>query len=157
MGRQGRGRKPYSERREPALALRAKGLSLSGIATALGCTRQGVHYLLTVREPRRHRQPLRCTTCGRPLGALGLPGPEGLCLPCLKRSGPVTVREWLRAYRLAAGLSQRAAGLKAGVGVGSVAGWERGSCRPRPRSLRRPAWALGVAPSMLDPQRGEEA
>jgi transcriptional regulator with XRE-family HTH domain len=63
----------------------------------------------------------------------------------------------LRAYRLAAGLSQRGLGHKAGVSGCSVSDWERGAARPRPRSLRRLARALGVEPAELDPLRGEGA
>jgi hypothetical protein len=58
MGGPGSGPKPFSARRERARRLRAGGLSLSGIARALGCTKQGVHYLLTGRGPGREQPPL---------------------------------------------------------------------------------------------------
>ena len=67
---------------------------------------------------------------------------------------PAAVGERLRAYRLAAGLSQAALGRKAGVSSGSVSEWERGQHCPRPGQLRRLAGALGVAVADLDPDRG---
>jgi DNA-binding XRE family transcriptional regulator len=149
MGGPGSGPKPFSPRREQARRLRAGGLSLSGIARALGCTKQGVHYLLAGREPHGPRVPLRCTGCDRPLKALGLPSEAGLCLRCVRYAAAVGER--LRAYRLAAGLSQRALGRQAGVSGGAVSEWERGLKRPRPSFLRRLAGALGVAPAKLDP------
>jgi DNA-binding XRE family transcriptional regulator len=151
MGGPGSGPKPFSTRRARARRLRAGGLSLSGIARTLGCTKQGAHYLLAGREPHRRRQPLGCPGCGRPLKALGLPGEEGLCLRCVGHAAAVGER--LRAYRLAAGLSQRALGREAGVSGGAVSEWERGAKRPRPACLRRLAGALGVEPAKLDPQR----
>ena len=142
MRGKGSGRRSDPAKRAEARALRARGLAQ--VAEALGITRQGAHYLLVGRKPRRSRVPLHCPRCGAALGAVGLPGEEGLCLPCLQRPGLVGVGDRLRAHRLAAGLSRAQLGRKADLAEATVGQLEHGENVPRPETLRKLAEALGV-------------
>jgi transcriptional regulator with XRE-family HTH domain len=149
----GGGTKPDQGKRGRARELRDRGLSLGQIAEALGITRQGAHYLLAGRVPRRNRRPLHCPRCGRQFQAVGLPGEEGPCVQCLKGPGPVTVGDRVRAHRLAAGLTRAELTRRAGLGNTALRRLERGTVRPISRTLARLAEALGVGVAELDPLR----
>jgi transcriptional regulator with XRE-family HTH domain len=85
--------------------------------------------------------------------------PPALCLACLEDWPEAPFGQRLRAYWLAAGLSQEGLGRRLGVDVASVSRWEKGVSRPR-TPLRRLADALGVeVTAFLDepaprPQKG---
>jgi transcriptional regulator with XRE-family HTH domain len=152
MGGPGSGRKPNLRRRRRVAALRARGLSLGAIARALGVSREGASRMLRAAGMDASAPPVRCPRCraevltpepgGRP--------PPALCLACLEDWPEAPFGQRLRAYRLAAGLSQEGLGRRLGVDVASVSRWEKGVNRPR-TPLHRLAEALGVEPGELLP------
>jgi transcriptional regulator with XRE-family HTH domain len=151
-----RGRKPNLKRRRKAAELRARGLTLVEVGRRMGCTKQAVHYLLGLRGPSpRPPKPVGCPACGADLG----PAPNPLdyapapCLPCLAQRPRTPLGQRLRAHRIARGLSRKALAEQAGVGASGITPMERGERRPRPRTLRKLAEALGVEVGQLAPKR----
>jgi hypothetical protein len=107
-------------------------------------SRSGVYHLL--RPPKRRRFPVRCPRCGvliRPDGNLW-DAAGALCLGCPAKATATPLAEWVRAYRVAVGLSQRELARRAGVAVRVIAYLETGRrASPRPATLARLAAVLG--------------
>jgi transcriptional regulator with XRE-family HTH domain len=134
------GRGKHSERKRRlrlALQLRTEGLSLEEIGRRLGCSGQAVWQLLGNygREPVPYGL-IRCCHCDREIvrgrRTLRNNGPVS-CLGCLERRRVTRFGERLKAFRVAAGLSQREVTERTGLSRHAVLELER--------TGRGPAWA----------------
>jgi transcriptional regulator with XRE-family HTH domain len=138
------GRKPNIQRRREAARLRAQGLNLKDIAKRFGITRQGAGSLL---RPLRKPPAVFCRRCGAAIpsaGALRRDIGQALCVDCLAKYPAAPLEDRLRAYRLAAGLTQSELARQAGVWPTSVAVCEKGRAQPRAATLARLAAVLGA-------------
>jgi transcriptional regulator with XRE-family HTH domain len=120
---------------------------LSGLIRVLGTALVG-------GEDVRYRQPcgrgggaVYCRECSGRIGS----GPAGFttnapayCLTCLARHPGAAFGERLKAYRLAAGLTQDQLSERAGVDVSRVTKFESGRSLPQWRTLRKLVGVLGV-------------
>jgi transcriptional regulator with XRE-family HTH domain len=143
------GRKPNQERRRQAPRLRAEGLTLEEIGNRLGVCRQGAAYLLA---PLREPPAVDCRRCGAALnspGATSRDAGKALSLPCVGKCPEASFGERLKAFRLAAGLSQSELARKAGVWPSIIHKYELKGHRLRPGALARLARALGVPAEAL--------
>jgi hypothetical protein len=100
MGGRGSGPKRDQVKRDRALKMRRRGLTVIKIARKLGVTLQAVDHLLADLEPVRCRAS-DAEVC-RPRKGLWL-GKKPLCLACLAKRPDAPFPERLRAYRLARG------------------------------------------------------
>jgi transcriptional regulator with XRE-family HTH domain len=147
MGGKNSGRRPDLGRRRRAAALRAQGLSLAQVGRRLGVTKQAAAQLL--RPPPAWSM---CPSCGK---ALPADARGGRCPACVAADPGVPFPERLRAFRLAAGLTQAQLGARAQLCVASVCNYECGRGRPRPRLLAALARVLGPGlQAPPDPGRG---
>ncbi len=64
--------------------------------------------------------------------------------PGLARSPGALLAQRLKSHRLAAGLTRTESEDRAGIGRGTVGGYEAGAHAPRPAALARLAKALGL-------------
>jgi transcriptional regulator with XRE-family HTH domain len=123
-----------------ALQLRSEGLTLEEIGGRLGCSRQAVWALLGNygREPVPYGL-IRCCHCNRDVvrgsRTLRNNGPVS-CLGCLERRRVTRFGERLKAFRVAAGLSQQQVSERTGLATHSLIELER--------TGRGPAWATLV-------------
>jgi transcriptional regulator with XRE-family HTH domain len=143
------GRKPNLERRREAARLRAEGLTLKESGSRLGVCRQGAVYLL---GPLREPPAVACRRCGAALnspGAASRDAGKALCLPCVGKCPEASFGERLKAFRLAAGLTQSELARKASVVPSMIHKYELKGHRPRPSALARLARALGVPAAAL--------
>jgi DNA-binding XRE family transcriptional regulator len=90
--------------------LRAQGLTEAEIGARLGITRQAVHVLLTrYAQDKVPLTGIRCWECGR-LATAGYftkkVNKHVLCLRCVERRPDTPFGTRLKAFRLAAGLTQ---------------------------------------------------
>jgi transcriptional regulator with XRE-family HTH domain len=121
--------------------------ALSGLIRALGTALVGGKYM---RYPQAHGTgggPVYCLECQGRIGS----GPAGFttnapayCLTCLARHRDANFGERLKAYRLAAGLTQRDLSEQAGVFVGRLTECESGRSVPQWRTVRKLVDALGL-------------
>jgi transcriptional regulator with XRE-family HTH domain len=141
------GRKPNYERRGRILELRAEGMSFAKIARMVGVTPEGVRQ--TLRPKPRHRSLfVRCRECGGQINAAGaVPRDDGdvLCLRCLSRQPAVPFGEYLKAFRLEAGLKIIELSRKVGLKPNVITSYEHGRVgAPSWQNLVRLFQALGV-------------
>jgi DNA-binding XRE family transcriptional regulator len=125
------------KRRRLAAKLRAQGLTEAVIGAKLGITKQAVHVLLT-----RHAQDkvpltgIRCWECGR-LAATGYftmkVNQHVLCLRCVERRPNTPFGTRLKAFRLAAGLTQEQLAERTGLKPSTIGNMEG-------RRYISPAW-----------------
>jgi DNA-binding XRE family transcriptional regulator len=107
--------------------LRARGLTFTEIGRQLGVTRQCV--TVTLAKAGVPPLPINCRECEgvivahRPGNRPSLPA---LCLGCLARHPDASFADRLRAFRLAAGLTQGELADQAGLPKGTVNGYEQG-------------------------------
>jgi transcriptional regulator with XRE-family HTH domain len=129
-----RGRQPDFRRRRRAADLRRQGLTESEIGAELGCTKQNVSHLLKGQnvEPR---YTLYCSGCNSVIAQ----GPPTLrlngsahCVACLQKLPAPTLGQRIKAYRIAADLTQAELAQRIGVNVMTVSYWER--------DLKTPVW-----------------
>src|SRR5947209_11389108 len=100
-----RGTPPKLKRHRLIAKLRATGMSYRKIGERLGVTRQCVHATLKKSGPVGLAS-IVCCACGRKIGPRrGLSPDPVFCLSCLPSDASFGQR--LRAYRVAAGLTQR--------------------------------------------------
>jgi DNA-binding XRE family transcriptional regulator len=131
------GHKPdpaVQKRREGAVRLRAKGLSMAEIGERIGYTRQATWELLSnYGQGRTPPGTINCCHCGQAITT----GHDQLrnngevpCHECLARQpeGPFGLR--LKAFRLAAGLTQAALADASGVLLATVRGYENDDVGP---------------------------
>jgi transcriptional regulator with XRE-family HTH domain len=123
--------------------LRGRGLTLQEIGDRLGISRQRVHALLkneSVTAPG-----ITCRRCGQEIapwpGASRNLGPV-YCLDCLPAS--VSFGQRLRAYRVAAKLTQAELAGRIGVPPGMICYWERDQRRPMRRNVAALIGVLGA-------------
>jgi transcriptional regulator with XRE-family HTH domain len=141
------GRRPNFERRERIFELRAEGMSYVQIARVVGVTSECVRQTVNPK-PRLRSMCVRCRACGgqiNPAGAVPRDDGDVLCLPCISRRPDVPFGEYLKAFRLEAGLKivdlSRKVGLKANV----ITSYEHGRVgAPSWQNLVRLFQALGV-------------
>ena len=123
--------------------LRAQGLTLQEIGERLGVSRQRVHALL--KEEAVPRPGITCRRCGSEIapwpGASRNLGPV-YCVACLPANASFGLR--LRAYRVAAKLTQAELASRIGVPPGMICYWERDQRRPMRRNLAALAAILGA-------------
>jgi transcriptional regulator with XRE-family HTH domain len=148
--KRGRGRPPErrtAERRREALRLRAEGQTLAEIGRHLGVTYQAIWWLLTDRgRDQSQVNRLACAHCGAviiegrylPRGSGPVP-----CLRCLKRYKVTKFGVRLKAYRLAAKLSQDELATLAGLSGSIIGLYERGARPPGSGSLLKLVGVLG--------------
>jgi DNA-binding XRE family transcriptional regulator len=140
--------------RRRAAGLRRRGLTLDGIARRLGITARRAAGLLREAGIDPRACEVRCAGCRRVLarGAAGLRGnAPTICLGCLARAPRASFGQRLRAYRLAAGLTQRQLAERAGLDAGTVWSYEQDETVPRGQRLARLVAVLG--PGLAGPQR----
>jgi transcriptional regulator with XRE-family HTH domain len=104
------GRKPNQARRQQVAQLRAGGLTLAEIGRRLGISHQAVHRLLKASGQKVELSAVFCRRCSAKIREHRLRGqPYGgvLCLDCLAWQPVASFGDRLRAFRLAAGLTQR--------------------------------------------------
>jgi hypothetical protein len=92
--------------------------------------------LQRIANPRVLSVP--CCSCGREIVSPGaLPGDKAkaLCLPCLRDTPNATFGQRLKAYRLAAGLTQAELASRARINPKSI--WNYESCDMEPREGNR--------------------
>jgi DNA-binding XRE family transcriptional regulator len=137
-----RGKLPDLKRHSLIAKLRASGMSYRKIGERLGVTRQCVHATLKRSGPVGLAS-IVCCACGRKIGPRrGLSPDPVLCLSCLPSDASFGQR--LRAYRVAAGLTQRTLAAQAGLDSSSVTGYESGKYLPRKQALAKLIRVLGV-------------
>jgi DNA-binding XRE family transcriptional regulator len=137
-----RGRKPDTKRRGLIAKLRATGMSYRKIGHRLGVTRQCVHATLKRSGPVGLAS-IMCCTCGRKIGPRrGLSPDPVFCLNCLPSDSSFGQR--LRAYRVAASLTQRGLASQAGLDSTSITCYESGKYLPRKQALAKLIRVLGV-------------
>src|SRR5262245_11031059 len=127
MGGRGSGRKVDGRRRRRMARLRDRGLTLEEIGRQLGVTKQCVQATLAKAGPPP--RPITCRECG----AVVVAAPSGnrrplpaLCLGCLARLPGSPFADRLRAFRLAAGLTQAEVAERAGLTRRRLSSVERG-------------------------------
>jgi transcriptional regulator with XRE-family HTH domain len=141
MGGKNSGRRPDLGRRRRAAELRARGLTFAEVGRKLGITRERARQVLLA-------PPLPpCASCAAPLPAAAR---GGRCPACVAADPFAPFAERLRAFRLAAGLTQEGLAGRAGLTGGAVSSYERG--RGRPRSGDRAALARVLGPGLLGPE-----
>jgi transcriptional regulator with XRE-family HTH domain len=140
MGGPGSGPKADPRRCRRVLALRARGLTFAEIGRRVGVSREGARQLVRAAAGRGRPPSPRCASCAAPLpeGSRG-----GRCPACVAADPAAPFPERLRAYRLAAGLTQRELAARGGVSTSAVSLYERGRGRPGPGSLAALARVLG--------------
>jgi transcriptional regulator with XRE-family HTH domain len=141
------GSNPDQQRRRFILALRTQGLTLQEIGDRLGISYQCVHKTLKLIKANEVRPAIACCRCGREVArrrGVMRAGAPVLCLECLARQPSVTFAEWLRAHRLAAGLTQQTLAKRAGVETTLICGYERDKHYPRPVHLAKLIRVFGV-------------
>jgi DNA-binding XRE family transcriptional regulator len=129
-----RGRLPNRVRIGEATRLREQGLKLQEIADQLGITRQGVQYLLTRSTVVT---PPRCASCRGELHSYVVTARDRdiLCLKCLAHRRSVAPGIRLKALRVAAGLTQKELGRRAGVAASTICIYESGKVQPQAAML----------------------
>ena len=148
-----RGRAEADELRRRAAALRRRGLTLYGIAVRLGITERRAGGLLREAGIDPRACEVRCAGCRRVLarGHAGLRvNAPTLCVVCLVRTPGASFGQRLRAYRLAAGLTQGQLAELAGLDAGTVWSYEQDETVPRGRRLARLVAILG--PGLAGPE-----
>lgn len=130
-------------KRARMVRLRAQGLTLQEIGKRLGISRQRVHVLL--KEEAATAPGITCRKCGREIapwpGASRNLG-QVYCLDCLPASASFGQR--LRAYRVAAKLTQAELASRIGVPPGMICYWERDQRRPMRRNVAALTAILGA-------------
>jgi len=154
-----RGRKPDFRRRRHAADLRRQGLTESQIAKQLGCTKQNVSQLLR----GQNAEPcytLHCSGCSCVIAQ----GPPTLrlngsahCLDCLQKLPAPTLGQRLKAYRIAADLTQAELAERIGVQLMTVSCWERDLKTPVWRTIASLITVLGVDFLTKPPVKAEKA
>jgi transcriptional regulator with XRE-family HTH domain len=137
-----------------AAALRRRGLTLDGIAQRLGITPRRAAALLREAGIDPRASEVRCSSCRRVVarGAAGLRGnAPTVCVVCLAGTPGVSFGQRLRAYRLAAWLTQRQLADLAGLDAGTVWSYEQDETVPRGPRLARLVAVLG--PGLAEPER----
>jgi DNA-binding XRE family transcriptional regulator len=151
------GRKPDLKRRRQVATLRARGLSLVAIGRMLGVSHQCVQEMLhRIANPRVLSVP--CSSCGRQIVSPGaLPGDKAtaLCLPCLRGKPKAPFGQRLKAYRLAAGLTQAELASRAEINAKSI--WNYESCDMEPRERNRARLIKVLGAGLMTSDRGEPA
>jgi DNA-binding XRE family transcriptional regulator len=127
------GGKASGRRRDPecvALAgqLRAKGMTMAAIGKRLGLTKQAVHVLLTQHgQAQVPPSPVPCVRCGAVVtsGYFTLKQNRNvLCLACVERDPETQFGVRLKAFRLAAGMTQRQVAERTGIHPQRIADME---------------------------------
>jgi transcriptional regulator with XRE-family HTH domain len=130
-------------KRRKIARLRAQGLTLQEIGERLGVSRQRIHALL--KEEDVPRPGIICRRCRNEIapwpGASRNLGPV-YCVDCLPANASFGLR--LRAYRVAAKLTQAELASRIGVPPGMICYWERDQRRPMRRNLAALAAILGA-------------
>jgi DNA-binding XRE family transcriptional regulator len=122
--------------------LRATGLSYRKIGQRLGVTRQCIHATLKKSGPVGLAS-IVCCACGRQIGPRRGVSPDPVfCLGCLPSDASFGQR--LRAYRVAAGLTQRTLAAQVDLNSTSIIGYERGKYLPRTQTLAKLIRVLGI-------------
>ncbi len=116
--------------------LRAQGWTLEEIGARFGVSRQCVQTLLALaqRNAPAGPRPYCCQECGQEI--IQLAGPrqhngQAYCLGCLEQHPEATFRQRLKAFRMAAGLTQKQLGERAGVHGLTILSLERGASEPK--------------------------
>jgi transcriptional regulator with XRE-family HTH domain len=120
--------------------LRAQGLTLAEIGRCFGVSRQAVEVALD-KIGQGGRPPLRCRSCKAVILAHSSgrrPPLSVYCLPCLDLHPEATFADCLRAFRLAAGLTQEQLAAKARLRKGTVQKYDSGA-------VKWPPWLSIVA------------
>jgi transcriptional regulator with XRE-family HTH domain len=140
-----RGRKPDFRRRRRAADLRRQGLTESEIGAELGCTKQNVSKLLKGQNVPPYT--LHCSSCSSVIAR----GPVTLrlnssahCLDCLQRLPAPTLGQRIKAYRVAADLTQAELARRIGVDYMTVSYWERDLKMPMWRAIAALITVLGA-------------
>jgi DNA-binding CsgD family transcriptional regulator len=152
-----RGRAEADELRRRAAALRRRGLALDAIALRLGISGRRAAGLLREAGIDPRAREVRCAACRRVVarGAAGLRGnAPTVCVLCLARTPGASFGQRLRAYRLAAGLTQRQLAERAGLDAGTVWSYEQDETVPRGGAWPAwwPSWAPGWRGRSADPE-----
>jgi transcriptional regulator with XRE-family HTH domain len=151
------GRRPNFERRRRIAELRDQGMTYVQIARLVGVTSECVRQTLNPKIRPRFVS-VRCRECGSQINAAGAVPRDDLdvyCLRCISRKPDVPFGEYLKAFRLEAGLKivdlARRVGLKPNV----ITSYEHGRVgAPSWHNLVRLFQVLGVQLSMNDRPNG---
>jgi transcriptional regulator with XRE-family HTH domain len=125
------------KRRAQAAKLRSQGLTEAEIGARLGITRQAVHVLLTrYAQDKVPLMGIRCWECGR-LATTGYftkkVNQHVLCLRCVERRPDTPFGTRLKAFRLAAGLTQQQLAERTGIKASTIRSLEG-------RRYKSPVW-----------------
>jgi len=146
-----RGAKPDLNLRQQAIELHRQGLSLWQIARRLHTSRQRIHHTLRKAgvDTSTAGVPLRllCYRCRKPVNdrVIFLRNNGRVpCLACLKQMPKARFGIRIKAYRVAAGLSQQELAEAAGISLGHLAHYEQTRDVPPWRTLGKLVVVLGV-------------
>jgi transcriptional regulator with XRE-family HTH domain len=141
------GRRPNFERRNRIFELRAQGKSYIQIARLVGVTSECVRQTVNPK-PRLRSMCVRCRECGgqiNPAGAVPRDDGDVLCLLCISRQPDAPFGEYLKAFRLEAGLKIVDLSRKVGLRPNVITSYEHGRVgAPSWQNLVRLFQALGV-------------
>jgi DNA-binding XRE family transcriptional regulator len=117
------------KRREQAAKLRSQGLTEVEIGARLGSTRQAVHVLLTrYAQDKVPLTGIRCKECGRVAmaGYFTMKVNQNvLCLRCVEQRPDTPFGPRLKAFRLAAGLTQLQLSERTGIKPSTIGSLEQ--------------------------------
>ena len=114
-----------AQRRRQIQALSAQGLSITEIGQRLGISKQRVHQVLKGGQAF----PVRCRICEGSANSAGAKPEDDravLCLSCLAKNPEATFGEYLKAFRLASGMTVVNLAAKTGVPTFTISAYEEG-------------------------------
>jgi transcriptional regulator with XRE-family HTH domain len=139
-----RGRPPNFKRRRLIAKLRAAGLTHRQIGQRLGVSRQSVQQALRHTDQAK-LVPIRCQECGAAISRMRTVhnnNGQVYCVGCLPNEAPFGQR--LKAYRVAAKLTQAELAARIGVTPSAIHYWERGSRSPVSAKIAKLTAVLGA-------------
>lgn len=146
-----RGRPTTRDKYPQVIALAGQGWTRRQIAEHLDLTPEWVRCILAEHGLTVSMRILKCRQCGTPVtsGHKAERNEETLCKFCLLKQDHPAFADRLRAFRLAASLSQAQLSQLTGLSQAAIGIYERGQGQPTLESVRKLAHGLGVKVSAL--------